>query len=187
MPLISAFFSKGLSGEAGASYLLYSMDRDEQIDRLLYAVYEERMVNRVFSSSMINGLLNIVFVQLLRNYNHMLHFSNIVKTGWKSEYLPVFQYIQEHYADVTMSALQKRFHYSDRQLNRIVQKCTGKSYSALIVELKMERAKTLLLRKAGPTAAIAEAVGFHDVNAFYRAFHNYTGQTLKQWKRRNEM
>lgn len=186
MPLLSDFFSKGLSGEAGSPYLLYSIERDEQIDRMLFAVYQEGLQKQTLSQRVINGLLNIVFIMLLRNYSHTVHFSNTAEIRWKPEYLPVFQYIQEHYNDINMSDLQTQFNYSGRQLNRIIKSCTGKTFSTLIMELKMERAKQLLLYNNCSTEDVAEAVGYHDVNAFYRIFHSYTGITPRHWKLLNK-
>lgn len=185
MPLISSFISKGLSGETGTPYLFYPIDRDDRLDQLLYAVYEESLLNKPFAQRMINGLINVFFLSLLRNYNQSVRFSSFVKTKWKTEYLSIFQYIQEHYASITMSELQLRFHYSDRQLNRIIQGCTEKNFSALVQQLRMEKAKVLLLCQNIPTEHIAEAVGYHDINAFYRAFRSFTGSTPKQWKQQN--
>lgn len=185
VPLISGFFYKALQEETGTSYLFYPSKRDEGIDRLLFAAYENSLLKQEFSHHMINGLMNLFFLLLFRKYNHAVRFSTVKKSGWKTEYLPILQYIQEHYADVTMVSLQKRFHYSDRQLCRIVKFCTGKSFSSLILELRMEKAKTLLLYKSNATADVAGAVGYLDVNAFYRAFHSYTGITPKQWRHQN--
>ena len=187
VPLISTFISKALNGETGTPYLLYPLNRNEQIDRLLYSAYEESLMLRDFSHSMINGLINVFFVLLFRNYNHIVRFSSSLKTAWKPEYLPIFHHIQSHYICLDMASLQQKFHYSDRQLNRIIKSCTGKTFSSLILELRMEKAKTLLFHKNSTITGVAEAVGYQDVNAFYRAFHSYTGLTPRHWKLQNRV
>ena len=59
------------------------------------------------------------------------------------------------------------------------------SFGCCIDSVFIEKAKVLLLHQNIPTEHIAEAVGYHDINSFYRAFRSFTGSTPKQWKQQN--
>lgn len=141
------------------------------------------IISDFFKALIDNQLLYTVFKGLVGIFVKM-HLDGVVCIP-QAEYLPILQYVQEHYAGITMSALQNHFHYSDRHLNWIVKNCTGKTFSSLVLELRMENAKKLLLHKNGTTAIVAELVGYHDTNAFCRAFRSYTGITPRQWKFQN--
>ena len=77
---------------------------------------------------MINGLMHVFFVRLLRRYAGQVIISRFGAGPWKTEYGRILQFIQKHYTDVTIQQLCNRFHYSKRQINRIVLLCTGKNF-----------------------------------------------------------
>ena len=81
--------------------------------------------------------------------------------------LRLFWYISENYRSVTLEELEDRFHYSRRQLIRIVQNATGKNFKDVIRDMKMERAKMLLRDTTLPVERIAMECGYENAQRRY--------------------
>ena len=59
----------------------------------------------------------------------------------------LLNYMQMHYQTVTLSKLALAFNYSERQIIRIFKKNTGKGFSELLTEIRMNKAIQLLKTK----------------------------------------
>lgn len=175
--LLAGFFRQALSGKDGMAYLHFDTFADEEIARLMEKIGTEYGSCRPYRSQMLNLLTSTFFIALLRDYEGTARLPRTEDFYWNHEYSAIFSYIQSHFADTTISAVAERFHYSPKQIGRILRQCTGLSYSQLIVKLKMETAATLLQQGNLSSAAIAAAVGYCDVSSFYRAFTRYYRQT----------
>jgi AraC family transcriptional regulator, activator of mtrCDE len=66
---------------------------------------------------------------------------------------------------------------------RHFQNSLGRSASELLADLRMSLAANALRRPSVPAEAVAEAVGYHSVAAFRRAFAQRIGMTVGEWRR----
>lgn len=183
VPLISDFFRMALQGEHGNPYLLFDSDVNDNIDQVLYQIYVEFTEKKEYSAHMINGLMNVFFVILLRKYCGNVILAKNCGFRWKKEYLDILNYIQYHFNYISMSDLKQRFNYCERQLNRIIQSNTGKTFTVILWELRMKKAIMLLKNKSVSIKQIAESVGYHNLNAFYKAFVKYAGIPPAEWRK----
>lgn len=174
--LMAAFFRQALSGQHPSSYLHFETGEDEDIRRLLTQIYREYYQDAPYQSQLLNALMSTFFILLLRRYEGTARLPRREDFFWKHEFSAILSYIQTNYAAVTLETLSRRFHYSQRQISRIVQTCTGVSYHELILKLRMEKAASLLGQKV-PMEAAANEVGYSTVSSFYRAFTKYYGCT----------
>ena len=76
----------------------------------------------------------------------------------------------------TLEGVAKRMHLSQRTLKRRLAE-HGTSYSALLDELRKERALLLLRDGTLSLDQVAERLGYSDVANFTRAFRRFTGKT----------
>lgn len=116
--------------------------------------------------------MSTFFVLLLRRYEGTARLPRTEDFFWKHEFSAILSHIQANYATVTQAELAQQFHYSERQISRIVQDCMGMTYNQLILNLRMEKAAALLRQKVF-IEAISNAVGYSTVSSFYRAFTRY--------------
>ena len=75
----------------------------------------------------------------------------------------------------SLTKTAQHFHYSERQVSRIVLEYTGQNYAQLVLRLKMERAAALLKQKKTNAEHIASALGYANTSSFFRAFSKYYG------------
>lgn len=85
-------------------------------------------------------------------------------------------------AEVDVDGLAKIAHMSKRSFLRAFQQATGSSPIAWLIELRIQRAATLLRRTKKSITEIAFDVGFNDSNYFTRQFRKMTGTTPRDYR-----
>ena len=163
--------------EAEVAGVHFETGADPEIRRLLHRIYEEYYADEPYSSALMNALMTTFFILLLRRYEGTVRLPRTEDFYWKHQFSAILSHIQTHYAEVTLADLAARFHYSEKQISRIVRDRIGISYNQLILKLRMEKAATLLRQRNISVEAVATAVGYSTVSSFYRAFTKYFGCT----------
>lgn len=174
--LMANFFRQVLNNEKAVSYLLFDTQEDTDIYHLLLQIQQEYLAKETYKSQMLNALTSTFFILLLRRYESTVSFPSSESLFWKQEYSGILSYIQTHYDTTSLEELSCMYHYSEKQISRIVKSCTGVSFHDLILELKMEKAKNLLQNNY-PISDIASVCGYSGLSSFYRAYSKYYGTT----------
>ena len=99
---------------------------------------------------------------------------------------------RQYYRDrsLTLGALAKRLHYSQRRLSRLINEASGTNFSSFIHQFRLEAAKELLVdpNYAHYTmTAIADEVGFSSKATFYAVFKQATGTTPLRFQREKQL
>jgi AraC-like DNA-binding protein len=79
--------------------------------------------------------------------------------------------------DFDVSTLASEMAMSRSSLYRVFNDETDTTPAALITEVRMEQAKTLLRNEEGTVTQVAYAVGFDQLSSFSRAFREYAGHS----------
>ena len=87
--------------------------------------------------------------------------------------------------DQSVKQLARRFHCSDRHLNRLFHQHFGLSVAALRMEMRLLKALSLLREPGERIANIAAACGFKQVNLFSRCFKRRFGLSPGQWRKQS--
>ena len=180
--LMSGFFRRALGHEQPNAYIRFETDGDPEIRHLLYQVQREFFQKETYRAQMMNTLMTAFFILLLRRYAGTARLPRSEDFYWKHEFSAILSYIQTHYASVKLPELAEMFHYSERQVTRIVQRYTGMRYAELINKLRMERAAVLLKLNRLSIDMISEEVGYSTVSSFYRSFSRYYGCTPAEYR-----
>ena len=175
--LLSGFFRQALSGQQPNSYLHFETENDPEIRDLLGGIFQEYQEKLIYAPQLVNAYMSACLILLLRRYEGSVRLPRTEDFYWKHQYSAILSHIQSHYATVRLCDLADQFHYSEKQIRRIVFATTGVSYSDLITKLKMERAAQLLRQDGVSMDAIAVETGYTTVSSFYRAFSAYYGCT----------
>lgn len=117
-----------------------------------------------------NSMMTTFFLLLLQRYEGTAKLPRNEDFYWKHEFSAILSYIQANYSRVKIRELAERFHYSERQITRIVQNCTGETFESLVTRLRMERSALLLRNTDTPIAKISQDVGYATISSFYRIF-----------------
>jgi len=175
--LMADFFRRALSGQHPTSYLHFETGDDPDIHHVLLQIYEEYQQEAAYQSQLINALMSTFFIVLLRRYEGTARLPRTEDFYWKHQFSAILSHIQTHYATVTLPELARKFHYSEKQISRIVRNCMGMTYNRLILKLRMEQAARLLRQGNTSIEQIATVTGYSTKSSFYRTFLKYYGCT----------
>ncbi len=170
--VLSSFFARALYTPDHHSYLLFQTGEDADVRRLMLQLFDEYRENKTYADRMLRALVTMLFATLLRSHEHNLTVPNPTGSDSDPNIMFILNYILAHYQTLSLHELASFFHYSERQLTRILKDYTGKSFTAVIQEIRLQRACELLCNPDLPIAEIAAHVGYSNVSYFYRIFKN---------------
>lgn len=98
----------------------------------------------------------------------------------------VLQDIAAKPESVTLASLAERFSYSPSRLSTLIREHSGKTFSELVREQRMERAALLLKTTEVPVRTIASMVGYGSTSNFYHAFEERFGMSPRQMRAARE-
>ena len=94
------------------------------------------------------------------------------------------RYMQTHLAEeISLDLLAEAFHLSPQYISQLFKSEIGVNFLTYLTNLRMERAKKLLLSTALPVSEVAEQSGYGDYRVFTKAFKKSEGVTPSQYRR----
>ena len=111
---------------------------------------------------------------------HALHSQNIVEEA--------IRHIHEAFTtDISLSALAERYHVSPSVLSKLLKLRLKKNFVAYITDLRMEKAKELLLSTDMTIKEITYAVGYNSQTYFCKVFKREVGVVATDYKAQCEV
>lgn len=96
----------------------------------------------------------------------------------------ITRYLQEHLAEeVSLSILAEEFHLNPQYISQLFKNEIGVGFLAYLTNIRMEKAKKLLLSTSFSVAEIAEQAGYGDYRVFTKVFKKTEGITPSQYRR----
>ncbi len=86
-------------------------------------------------------------------------------------------YIQTNYRTVTLKDLSEEFYLSAPYLSKYIREKTGRKFSDIVTELRMQHACSMLKDQGETIERIAEEAGYPSVEHFSRRFKEIYGIT----------
>lgn len=94
-------------------------------------------------------------------------------------------YIEEHYAEnIMLDDIASYLEVSSFYLSKLFKKATGRNFTDLLAEKRVEKAK-ILLRSQMSVKEITFEVGFNSQNYFTKVFKKYCGVTPTEYKNKS--
>ena len=96
----------------------------------------------------------------------------------------ITRYLQEHLAEeVSLSVLSEVFHLNPQYISQLFKSEIGVNFLAYLTNIRMEKAKNLLLSTSLSIAEVAEQSGYGDYRVFTKVFKKTEGITPSQYRR----
>ena len=180
---LTDFFMRTLYSTSPHPYLYFDGAPDGELTQLLERLLREAASHRAYHAQMLNAYMQQFFITLLRNHEQDLSLPEFAGTAHMDELLFLLRYIQEHAASVTLSELSRLFNYSERQIQRVLKKSTGKSFTEITQSIRMEEAARLLRRTRDPVSKIAQELGYANLGNFRKLFRKRYGMSPAEYRR----
>ena len=85
----------------------------------------------------------------------------------------IIQYINNHYATITLDKLSCHFNYNPNYLSNKIKLKTGKSFKELIELRRIDTAQNLIIKTDLSLTEINQLIGYQNVTSLYRLFKKY--------------
>ncbi|MGN1164909.1 MAG: helix-turn-helix domain-containing protein [Lachnospiraceae bacterium] len=96
----------------------------------------------------------------------------------------IIRYMQEHLEEeVSLSVLAEEFHLSSQYISQLFKNEIGVNFLTYLTNIRMEKAKKLLLSTSLSIAEVSEKSGYGDYRVFTKVFKKTEGVTPSQYRR----
>lgn len=169
-----------LKGENEASgYLHFKVSEvlpvQNLLENLIWTIWN-RQPNKRSINQVTMGLL---FLQLM---NHMDKLETNQNSERQKLAITVLSYIEEHYRDGELSELAERLHYDISWLSKEIRKCTGRTYTELVQNKRLNQAAYLLCNTGLSVMDVSFACGYENISYFHRIFQDRYGTTPRKYR-----
>lgn len=96
----------------------------------------------------------------------------------------ITRFLQEHLAEeISLSVLAEEFHLNPQYISQLFKSEIGVNFLAYLTNIRMERAKKLLLTTSLSIVEVSEQSGYGDYRVFSKVFKKSEGITPSQYRR----
>lgn len=128
-------------------------------------------------------------MKLIRSYAEegLAAFSAAGQSSGARQAVIAMDFLEKNYSnqDLGLNNVCEYLNISTSRFSSIFKEATGKTFTEVLTNIRMERAKELLRQTSLKNYEIAEKVGFSDPHYFSIAFKKMTGKTPKEYAREN--
>ena len=97
--------------------------------------------------------------------------------------MQIKQFVQEHYRDYSNNLLSERMEMNGDYLARLFRQETGKTIGEYLLEVRMEKARELLVQPGIKVYEVCDIVGYEDRAFFSRQFRKIYGVNPKEYQK----
>jgi AraC-like DNA-binding protein len=156
------------------------------LENLLAQMIAENRERRFGSLEILRGkLLQLIGLTCRRYETELLRLSTVrsSSSGRRDTLLRVSRYVRDNLTrDLSLTDAAAAAFLSPNYLAHLLKKETGKSFTELVTERRMERAQDLLTNTAMRIADVAHATGFADEGYFTRRFRQRYGYSPRAFR-----
>ncbi|EEG30767.1 transcriptional regulator, AraC family [[Clostridium] methylpentosum DSM 5476] len=167
--LLISFFMEYLYFDSQDKKYLNFTDNSPDSILLTEKMIEEYIEQRPFYQNMTDAYLVLLFSQLSRDY-YKNHSIDVLPKNHHTLSYDIINYIGQNCRSITLDSLAKHFQYTPNYLSRLIRQSTGKTFSQIVSQQKLQRAAGFITSTDMPIVDIGQIVGFYDVSHFIRSF-----------------
>ena len=180
--IISSFFLSTLYAQHALDYIIFHSHGDERLRSLISEIYLEFFNKEEYYQELINSLMTFFYAKLLRSYQKTCELPPYHSTD-ALKAIETIRYIQNNYQNITLSSFAQAQHYSVEHSSRTIKALTGRTFSQLLLQIRMDKACELLRDTNIPVGEIAYQVGYMNPEHFIRKFKQFKTMTPSEYRK----
>jgi len=181
--ILSGFFLNNIYSENGNDYIVFHTGNDPEMRHGFLYMYWDSINQAVYWDQILGYSLSMIFALLIRNYENAIEVPTFThKTDVQR--FALLQFIQENFKDISLDKVADKFHYTPEYTSRLIKSTTGKSFTQIVTQIRVEKAQILLMDTNLSVADIAEQIGYESPENFIRVFKKQLQMTPTEYRRK---
>lgn len=169
------------------NYIHFKTRDFERVQHISHHMIDEYFLDKPESHMAVTGFYLILMTELIRLYSFVLEGQCITSQDTESDasIQKILRYLQQNYQHASIDSVAAYFHFNPSYMSRFIKKEIGKSFTEILKEIKLNKAKTLLENSKRSVEDIAYEVGYNSVSHFYKVFKSSEGITPIEYKNKS--
>lgn len=170
------------------TYSIFSFDvANDEIKKLADKIFEMSIatvhhVDLYENLVMENAVIELLLTMTKYTRHEYIFSSDKIARDVSNTPDDIIRYINDNFDKINLADTAARFGYSTSQLHRIIERNTGKSFTELILAVRMQKARHYLLNTHLPIKNIAYLLGLDSAEHFSRMFRKNRGMSPKEYR-----
>lgn len=149
------------------------------IENLLMTMKQEYDECNSTSQEILKHYLFILLIKIFENSTKQNKSENNI-----SIIDEVLKYLENTDDQIKLEDIAKKIFVSPNYLRNLIKKHTGRSFTDIVHEIKINRASTLLSQGYTVTSTMNQ-IGIYDSKSFYKLFKKHTGTTISEFRKKH--
>ena len=124
-----------------------------------------------------SGTVSLLLRYLSLENDELLIHGNVKTDKDDARRLDVLSYVKSNYRTASLTELSEKLYLTVPYLSKVIKDSFGKSFKELVVDERMERARTAIEETTLPIGDIIRSVGYENESYFHREFKKRYGTT----------
>ena len=174
------FFLDPQTDKFSDEFIHLSFEKTSPVRTLLEMMAVEYADKKEDTQLILKPMVLALFMHIARRYR-------IEKTKAVADTLSgqIIQYINSHPESVTLKEISAHFSYHPNYISSLLHRETGKTFSEIVLEQRMDRAVILLRGTDLSIEEISTMLGYSNTSNFYKAFRQYYGTSPRDYLEKN--
>lgn len=173
----SAFLVKAVVDKNSKEYLVFRGSKEPALRRLAACMLLDT-VDETFSR---RAILFSSLIKMLALLSKGMAEQEAPAVREKLTPEKILKYLSENYAAASLESAAQHFNYNPSYFSAYVKKETGRSFSEVLKQIRMERVAELIKNSDLTVSEAAALVGYTNMGNFYKMFRSWYGKTPRQF------
>lgn len=170
------FFIEPKTNKFSDEFIHLPVPHNNAVRTLLEIMVMEYSDPREDSQRLLKSMLQTLLQEIARLYR-IEKSENIHKTVSEQ----ILDYMSDHSDVVTLKEIAAQFSYHPNYISTLLKRETGKKFTEILLEKRMERAVLLMQNTTLSIEEISVMLGYSNQSNFYKAFKDYFGKTPRDY------
>ena len=157
-------------------YLAFSTEGRKYIENVIENLLFE-LTEKGGDTSIMTGTVSLLLRYLSIENKELLRVGNLKADKDEARRIEILSYVRSHYRTATLTELSEKLYLTMPYLSKIAHELFGKSFKELVVDERMERAKSAFENTEMPVGDVIRSVGYENESYFHREFKKRYGMT----------
>lgn len=181
--VFSSLIKENTKADGAPIYLAFSTEGRKYIENIIENLLFE-LTEKGGDTGIMTGTVSLLLRYLSIENKELLKLGNLKTDKDESRRIEILSYLRSHYRTASLSELSERLYLTVPYLSKITVQLFGKSFKELVIDERMQRAKTAFESTKMPIGDVIRSVGYENESYFHREFKKRYGVTPLSMRKR---